>query len=170
MSHYSDDDNLYMDGALFPAGHPNVQNAFLLEVGAKAQNDEKKLILLTHHNALDETGAQTALLWDQVMNAFPGGGGPSYWYWGHIHAAVAYQNHDPAGRNVACRCCGHGGLPWGHATELDNNANVVWYEKRSANDPDVPERVLNGFAMLTLAGPNIREVFYDENGGVAWQA
>jgi hypothetical protein len=28
--------------------------------------------------------------------------------------------------------------------------------------------VLNGFAMLYLDGPNIKEVFYDENGGVAW--
>jgi len=29
--------------------------------------------------------------------------------------------------------------------------------------------VFNGFAMLSLAGPNIQEVFYDENGGVAWR-
>jgi len=168
-AYYSDDDNLYMDGALFPAGDPNVQNSFLLEKGAQAQADGKKLILLTHHNGIDETGAQTDLLWDQVMNAFPAGGGPSYWYWGHVHAAVVYQNHDPAGRNVACRCCGHGGLPWGHATELDNNPNVIWYEKRPANDPDTPQRVLNGFAVLSLAGPNIQEVFYDETGGVAWR-
>ncbi|HLN00769.1 MAG TPA: metallophosphoesterase [Bryobacteraceae bacterium] len=168
-AYYADDDNLYMDGALFPPDHPNVQNSFLLEIGAKAQLDRKKLILLTHHNGLDETGSQTAMLWDQVMNAFPAGGGPSYWYWGHVHAAVVYQNQDPGGRNVACRCCGHGGLPWGHATELDNNPNVLWYEKRPANDPDIPERVFNGFAMLSLAGPNIQEVFYDENGGVAWR-
>ena len=25
-----------------------------------------------------------------------------------------------------------------------------------------------GFAMLYLEGPNIQEVLYDENGGVAW--
>jgi hypothetical protein len=45
---------------------------------------------------------------------------------------------------------------------------VVWYEKRLANDPDVPQRVFNGFATLRLDGPNIQETFYDENGGVAW--
>jgi hypothetical protein len=45
---------------------------------------------------------------------------------------------------------------------------VVWHEDRLANDPDIPERVLNGFAMLTLDGPNIREVFFDEKGDVAW--
>jgi hypothetical protein len=31
-----------------------------------------------------------------------------------------------------------------------------------------PERVLNGFALLHLDGPNVDEVFYDVNGGVAW--
>lgn len=69
--------------------------------------------------------------------------------------------------NTECRCCGHGGLPWGHAPAL-SNPKVAWYENRSANDPDVPQRVLNGFAVLYLRGPDIQEVFYDENGGSAW--
>jgi hypothetical protein len=44
---------------------------------------------------------------------------------------------------------------------------VLWYEKGLANDPDIPQRVLNGFAVLSLDGPDINEVFYDENDGVA---
>src|SRR5207245_5091932 len=32
------------------------------------------------------------------------------------------------------------------------------------------QRVLNGFAVLSLKGPNIQETFYDENGGVAWKS
>ena len=71
---------------------------------------------------------------------------------------------------MLCRCCGHGALPWGHATELDNNPHVVWYENRLARDPDIPQRVLNGFAMLYLNGGNIEEVFFDENGGAAWDS
>jgi hypothetical protein len=55
---------------------------------------------------------------------------------------------------------------------MEGQTNVAWYEKRSANDPDFQgqpaPRVLNGFAMLYLDGPIIKEVFYDENGGVAW--
>jgi hypothetical protein len=167
-AYYSSADNLYMNGAIFPANMPNAQNAFLQTQAATAANNGKKLIVLTHHNGLDETGASTTALWDQVMNAFAAGAGPAYWYWGHAHAGVIYANQDPNGRNVACRCCGHAALPWGHATELDNNANVLWYEKRPANDPDIPKRVLNGFATISLDGPNIKEVFYDENGGVAW--
>jgi hypothetical protein len=53
---------------------------------------------------------------------------------------------------------------------FSNKDNVLWYENRPANDPDLPERVLNGFAILYLNGPDIVEVFYDENGGGAWRA
>jgi len=71
---------------------------------------------------------------------------------------------------VLCRCCGHGALPWGQASSLASSPNVEWYENHSANDPDIPQRVLNRFALLSLNGPNIQETFYDENGGVAWKS
>jgi len=158
-AYYASEDGMYMDGAL-----DNTQVAFLKAQVAKG----KKVIVLTHHNGLSDDGSATNSLWDEVMSAFPPNAGPAYWYWGHVHAGVVYHNHDPQGRNVACRCCGHGALPWGQAPVFNNPTNVAWYEKRSAKDPDIPERVLNGFAVLYLDGPNINEVFYDENGGVAW--
>ena len=87
-------------------------------------------------------------------------------YWGHEHFAAVYKPQGPAG--TLCRCCGHGGLPIGQASSLANSPNVLWHENRSANDPDIPQRVFDGFAMLKLDGPNIQEVFFDENGGQAW--
>ena len=104
--------------------------------------------------------------------SMPSDRGPIYWYWGHVHAGIVYK---PQAGNVLCRCCGHGGLPWGlpwgQATEFNpqNNTQVEWCDNRPANDPDIPQRVFNGFAVLMLDGPNIKEVFYDENGGIAWQ-
>jgi hypothetical protein len=68
----------------------------------------------------------------------------------------------------SCRCCSHGGLLWGPAAELENAPHVEWYEKRSAGDPDIPQRILNGFAVLRLDGSNITETFYDEKGGGGW--
>jgi hypothetical protein len=165
-AYFAAEANLYIDGMLFPAGKPNVQNDFLLQKGAEAQQNGKKLILLTHHNCLDDAGSNTNALFDQVMGAFPAGGGPAYWYYGHEHFAAVYKGQGPAG--TLCRCCGHGALPWGQSSALANSPNVVWHENRSANDPDIPQRVFNGFVTLTLDGPNIKEVFYDENGGVAW--
>jgi hypothetical protein len=129
---------------------------------------EKKVLLLTHHNGLSADGTTRANLWSQVMSAFPAGSGPSLWYWGHIHAGIVYQPHGP--ERVPCRCCGHGALPWGKASALADNPNVIWYESHSAQDPEIPQRVLNGFAVLHLSGPAVKETFYDENGGIAWQS
>jgi hypothetical protein len=165
---FSPEGSLYVNGLLFNAGFPNEQNSFLLEKGVRAAQDGKKVIVLTHHNCLDDPGAHTNSLFDQVTNAFPGNTGPAYWYYGHQHIAAVYKPMGTAG--VLCRCCGHGALPWGHASVLANSPNVLWYENRSANDRDMPQRVLNGFAVLSLDGPKIQETFYDENGGVAWSS
>jgi len=159
-AYFSPESGLYMDGSLGPDGGTQVQ--FLQQQAAKG----KKIIVLTHHNGLTEDGSSATNLWKQVMSAFAAGTGPACWYWGHVHAGVVYEPKSPG--NVLGRCCGHGALPWGQASQLDGNPNVLWYEHRFAKDPDIPQRVLNGFAMLYLDGPNIHEVFYDENGGVAW--
>jgi len=161
-AYYSDEQKLYLDGALCPRGGPQIQLQFLQAQVAKG----KRVIVLTHHNGLTQDGSAPTLLWSQVTSAFPAGAGPAYWYWGHVHAGAVYQTTAITG-NVSCRCNGHGALPWGLASDLAN-PNVAWYEKRSANDPEIPERVLNGFAVLYLDGPKLTEVFYDENGGVAW--
>ena len=164
-AYYSNEEGLYEDGSLYPASGPQVQLDFLRAQAAK----NKKVIVLTHHNALSLDGLTPNNLWGQVMSAFPPESGPAYWYWGHAHAGAVYVPQGPA-NNVLCRCNGHGALPWGQASQLANSKNVLWYEHRSANDTDIPQRVLNGFAMLYFEGPNLQEVFYDENGGIAWHS
>jgi len=174
-AYYSDQENLYRDGALFPTGGGHQEQlAFLRAQAAGAAKDNKKLILLTHHNGVNQDGSAPAPLWSQVMSAFPADAGPDYWYWGHVHIGAAYQNQKNGTKVVNCRCCGHGGLPCAAAPDMENKTGVLWYEKRPANDPDYADqpanlqRVLNGFAVLYLDGPTIKEVFFDENGGVAW--
>ncbi len=167
-AYYSPEADLYMNGMLFPAGMPNDQNEFLLQKGVEAQLNGKKVIVLTHHNGLNDAGTATNDLFKQVTNCFPDGDGPAYWYYGHEHIAAVYAPQGPAG--TLCRCCGHGALPWGYASDLVNSPNVVWHETHKAGDPDIAERVFNGFVMLKLNGPNIQETFYNENGGVAWSS
>jgi hypothetical protein len=58
-------------------------------------------------------------------------------------------------------------IPWRQSSILQASPNVAWHEHRSAKDPDLPQRVLNGFAVLNLNGPQLQEFFYDENGGIA---
>ena len=166
-AYYSDPISLYMNGWLGPDDEP--QMAFFKEQVAKG----KRVIVLTHHNGLSEDGTSETALWSQVMGAFKNGTGPAYWYWGHVHAGVVYNPHGPA--QVRTRCCGHGAVPWGQASGLaksksQTSPTVAWYENRSAHDPDIPQRVLNGFTILELEGPNLKETFYDENGGISWKS
>jgi hypothetical protein len=158
-AYYSDREGLYRHGAIFSSTGQKYQLDFLQQQVAKG----KKVIVLTHHQGLAPDASSTTGLCDQVLSAFPGGEGPAYWYWGHVHVGAVYEPQ----ANMRCRCCGHGGLPWGQAPDL-KHPGVVWYENRCANDPDITERVFNGFAVLTLSGANFKEVFYDENGGIAW--
>lgn len=83
-AYYSPEATLYLDGKLFPDGNPNAQFAFLQSQVAAARETGKKILLLTHHNGLDDTGTTPNDLYSQVMGAFPEGGGPDYWYWGHL--------------------------------------------------------------------------------------
>jgi len=154
-AYYADELNLYVNGSL----GSSAQVDFLK---AQAQKG-KKVIVLTHHNGLSEDGSQATLLWREVMGCFPAGSPPAYWYWGHVHAGVAYKSQS----GVYCRCTGHGAQPWGYASELVN-PYVDWFENRNAGDPNDKVRVYNGFTLLQLNGANLTETFFDENGGVAW--
>jgi hypothetical protein len=150
---------LYMDGSL---GN-NAQLPFLQGLAKKG----KKMIVLTHHNGLPESGAQPAKplkLFTEVVSAFVGAPPPAYWYWGHVHAGAAYKEMN----GTLCRCVGHGALPWGLASDLQTSTNVDWFEKCNAKDPENDLRVLNGFVLLQLDGPKVMETFYDEIGRVAW--
>jgi hypothetical protein len=163
-AYYASEAEMYLAGSL---GSDGVQLGFLKAQVAK----DRKVIVLTHHNGLSQDGKSKTTLWDQVLSAFPAGQGPALWYWGHVHAGIVYQPQSPqpgSPPSVLCRCCGHGALPWGQASELASNPNVRWYENRLAHDPEIQKRVLDGFAVLYLNGPDINEVFYDENGGAAW--
>lgn len=162
-AYYSLASNMHKNGLLW-LDSPSIQLDFLKQQVAK----NKKIIILTHHNGLEDDGSGATDLWNQVMMAFNNSGrsGPDYWYWGHAHIGAVYNTSN----GVKCRCSGYGAIPWGYASKLDNNLNVKWFEKRNAQDPEIPQRVLNGFTMLSFDHTRLLEKFYDENGGLAWQS
>ena len=65
-------------------------------------------------------------------------------------------------------CCGHGAVPHGAAPELDGNDAYEWRESASADDPQIPLRILNGFVLLELQGEALTESFIDENNRLRW--
>lgn len=149
----ADTNDLYLKGNI-----NQVQKDFLAQVASKNKN----VIVLSHHNPLDISGQNKNTLWDEV--ATPLGGTLKYWYWGHIHGAAVYKAID---NKVNCRLVGHGVIPWGNATSLQNSDAVVWYENKKPSPID-GVRVQNGFVYIELEGKTLSEKFYGEDGEVHW--
>jgi cholesterol oxidase len=151
-AYYSEKADLYMDGNL-----EKVQMDWLA-----AMPKGRKVMILSHHQAYDITGAEQTLLYAQVRAAL--GRDPDYWYWGHLHNVICYE----AKGGFRGRCIGHGAIPYGYARELEENSLVNWVESELAGDADYPERVFNGFASVRLNGDQLTEQLFGEDGSVRW--
>lgn len=151
-AYHSEKADLYMDG--------NLDMGQLQWLQGLPKN--RKVIILSHHQGFDITGAEQTLLYGQVRAAL--GRDPDYWYWGHLHNAICYE----AKGGFHGRCIGHGAIPYGYARLLDANPLVSWVEREVAGDFDYPERVLNGFASLRFNGDQLTETLIGEDGSVRW--
>ena len=146
--------SMYMDGVL-DAG----QLAWLAQLPK-----DKRLLVLSHHEAYSALGDGKTALYQQVEQAL--GREPGYWYWGHLHNGICYQTIG----NFRGRCVGHGAIPYGVASEFQDDERVVWYETELAGDPNYPERVLNGYALISLDGAGLSETLLGEDGSVRWKS
>lgn len=147
-AYHADRNNLYLVGNLNDG-----QMSWL-----KSLPKNKKIIMLSHHEACDITGKNKSKVYEQVVESLSQV--PDFWYWGHLHNAIIYQEKN----SFHGRCIGHGAIPYGNASMLVGNTDVMWYEDELANDPEIPQRVLNGFAAVSLSGEIINETLIAENG------
>jgi hypothetical protein len=124
----------------------------------------KQVMVLTHHQGHELDGKVIDQLWKPLTDAL--GGGPDYWYWGHIHGAAVFKPIPTLdGRAVHARLVGHGGIPY----QADGpKAPLVWTEQGNAGDPKIKNRSLNGFVLLHLDGPRLSEEFIGEDGSHRW--
>ncbi len=148
----------YLDGSL---GNDGPQHEFVR--ARLREKGKRKVIVLTHHQPVDAVGEKTTTLHDEVLALFADVrlSSPDVWYWGHLHTPAIYESN---ALPYLARCVGHGAIPYGEAELLKNSPMVSWYESRSANDAEIPERVMNGCLVATLDGPDIREVLVAEDG------
>lgn len=171
-AYYCPDDGLYMEGSL---GNNNNQQQiqFLTNQASAAATAGQTLIILTHHNGLAIDGSpldpNQYPLWTQVGDALASlpNGANVLWYWGHVHVGAAYapQTYNNQA-SISPRCCGHGCIPGGVATDLQS-ANVIWSESEVLG-PGSNYFVTNGFATLALSQGTVTETFYDQNGNSQW--
>lgn len=157
-----------------PDGTGTIQIEWLSDV--LAQHAGKRVILLTHHDGFDVdpiTGTVTPKpLYSNVLPLLKGVR-DFFWYWGHVHTVIAYEQIMLTQNSTfSARCVGHGAIPYEpfpkDFTRLGNrDVRVRWAETRPANSAK-PPRAFNGFLLLTLNGADIREEFYDELGHQCW--
>ncbi len=151
---YADPLDLYLDGSLELAD-ARQQTAWI----ASLKLDPSRVIVLTHHNAVaidcePTQQSSIAAFWTQLRTAL--GGDPQAWYWGHVHNGVVYASPltvgDPQQPTLAtttrCRCLGHGALPYGFASDLQDVPQVVW---QVATPSGNGAELLNGFVTLSFA-------------------
>lgn len=173
---YYDKSSLFMNGALTDPGQINFIKSL--------NTTNKTVIVLTHHNPTNIEGTGTMsgtvqlTLWSDLASAL--GKPPDFWYWGHIHNGIVYSDQSfPAQNGTKARCAGHGAIPFGVAYGLQNpdgsNKPSVEYFSHELlssayenTDAQQVNRVLNGFAMLTLKSDSIVEEFIDQTGAVRW--
>ena len=128
-------------------------------LGQMADRSEgKRLVVLSHHQGRNFDGSPCEPLWSQVREGL--GGRPALWFWGHLHAGAVFAPLD----GIEGRCGGYGGIPRGRSEALEESDQVQFFESRLAADPELPQRVVNGFAMLRLEGPTLEERMIDELG------
>jgi hypothetical protein len=163
---------LYEDGYISddrqkPKG--TAQREWLVNLLNDPVHASKRLILLTHHDGFDvDVGKVKQKHLFQVMTNFIGNTRDCLWYWGHVHAGIAYKPIQLA-QNIflRARCVGHGGVPYAPFGELSEYGtpeySIEWAEQEKAGTGD-RRRALNGYMMLTLNGRGIKEQFFDENG------
>ncbi|MGJ5205984.1 hypothetical protein [Bradyrhizobium sp. HKCCYLR20261] len=177
-AYYAPDNQLedfpgYMIGSLGPDGG---QLQFLQQQISQLTAGQR-LILLTHHNGLNLDGSiPTAaddpyLLWQQVtrcLQQLPAAASQSVlWYWGHVHAGAVYRPQSINGITIYPRCCGHGCIPWGVASDLSQSNNVLWFESQVVG-PGESYFVTNGYATLKLNGASLTESFWNQKGELSW--
>jgi hypothetical protein len=165
----------YLIGSLGKLPNQPAQFQFLEQQIADLSAGQK-LILLTHHNGLNlngslpQAGDHASVLWQQVtevlMKLPHTASKDVLWYWGHQHVGAVYKTQTVNGINIQPRCCGHGCMPWGIATDL-NSSDVLWSESQVLG-PGPNYFVTNGYATLTLNGASLTETFWDQNGKKSW--
>ncbi|MCL6271231.1 hypothetical protein M3P05_14995 [Sansalvadorimonas sp. 2012CJ34-2] len=156
---------------LFEVGYIGQNQITLLQqVGA----DGKKVMILTHHNALSLDGKERMPIWSQVVKAL--GRDPDYWVWGHKHIGTAYSSFSAAG-NTKAFCFGHGAIPVGVASQLlqaDGSfiPQVTYYAHTPLPDPDIAQekRVMNGYALFDFNGDSVMVQMYNQLGQLEWNS
>jgi predicted phosphodiesterase len=137
---------------------------------------DRRVMLFSHHQPFSAFEGQGVKLVHKLANVLQSKR-VAAWYWGHEHACVRYDIHNPW--QMRGRCIGHGGFPYFRF--VNNPQNDTWVDFAASrnvpggsvldgpNDfvPDTPvDYGPNGFLTLAITGNTVNEDYRDPKGAV----
>jgi hypothetical protein len=140
-------------------------------------NAGKRVIMLTHHQGFGVNTVTGEITMQPLYNDLTHimtDVRDWWWYWGHVHNVVVYEQVALANQSsMTPRCVGHGAIPYLPARPDLNkmtkgNFRVQWAESDLARQNGDPKRAPNGFVLITLNGADLHEEYYDEFGRIRW--
>ena len=134
---------------------------WLAQVVFADPRDRRPVILLSHHRGSAPLTPSTAGLegaWLRTSTASSSGSGLT------STAAQATVRSPGAATAFRARSIGHGGMPIRVGREGKRDRNLVFFDQRRAGDLEGEPIGYCGFALLSLAGPELRVSYIDEKG------
>lgn len=170
-------DTAYFDASLFHLAGTVSDQKQLEFIKSLQIKPHQKIILLTHHNALSLDGSKiNDPLFSQIYSAL-GNRYPDYWYYGHMHNGVVYNNSAVQGGYICnsglspqIRCFGHASIPIGKAYGLldekdEMKKGIDYFASTPLPNPDnkllLSKRVKNGFMLITIHAGKLTEQVYE---------
>jgi hypothetical protein len=170
-------DSAYDDGQL-----GLLQVDWLRAICAKARSESKKVVFFSHHQPWRTDTGEVQPLVDPILDLLEDHQ-VAAWYWGHEHLCALFDPHPEW--SLQGGCIGHSGFPYSRLDMSDwptqeEVAEAAAWHKVPARDEtpggtilDGPNRWIpgheatfgpNGYAVLELDGPNLREVIFTPSG------
>jgi len=131
---------------------------------------DERIIVMTHHPAIDFDGHVVLPLFDELQDIL--NCSPDYWYYGHLHNGIVYNNLSAIGapqyatrtdEYPKLRCIGHSAIPFGQAKFLQ--PSYIAYHAKPPYPPNTSAhsdmRCLNGFATISLYENRLVETFFE---------
>ncbi|WP_128544112.1 metallophosphoesterase family protein [Larkinella soli] len=128
-------------------------------------SDTRGIIFLSHHPYFSSFRDDHPVVGRQLRKLFGDANRPVIWIWGHEHRLSFYDKYGfPDGVQAWGRCVGHGGMPVEtDAPDQGHLGQLRLYDRRVRERIRRKDIGYNGFALMSITGPDIEINYIDQN-------
>jgi len=139
---------------------PHVE--WLRDIVRPRPEDTRGIVILSHHQYYSRFDVCYPKPARQLAASFTR---PVLWLWGHEHRLAIYETASmPGGVTAIGRCIGHGGMPVDLPTRPKADYATEFLDNRHYPNDENLKLGYNGFAKMTLQGPELALDYVDLHG------